>query len=119
MNSRSRAVRALLLTCAVALAFLPWRPALADLGSKADRVSGSAITIGRTVPLTAIGDDPDPVPMGALASPDPGRPAVAPSRFADWSQRLAMVLSAITGVPPSTWTPLPSGDSSPRLRAQH
>lgn len=119
MNSRSRAVRALLLTCAVLLAFLPWSPALADLGSRADRVSSSAVTIGRTVPLTAIGDDPDPVPTSALASPDPGRPTVARSRFADWSRRLSMVLSVITGVPPSTWTPLPSGDASPRLRAQH
>jgi hypothetical protein len=118
MNSRSRAVRALLLTCAVALAFFPWHPVLADLGSKADMVS-SAVAVGRTVPLTAIGDDPDPVPMGALASRDPGPSALAPSRHVDWRLRLAMVLSAITGDPSWTWTPLPSGDASARLRAQH
>ena len=119
MNSHSRAVRALLLTCAVALAFFPWRPALADLGSKADQVASGAVTIGRTLPVTAIGDDPDPVPMGALASRDPGRPAVAPSRYADWGRNLSMVLSAITGVPSWTWTPLPSAGASPRPRAQH
>jgi hypothetical protein len=119
MNSRSRAVRALLLTCAVALAFLPWSPALADLGSRADRVTGSTITIGKTVPVTAIGDDPDPVPMGALASRNPGRPAVNPSRYADWLLRLSLAVSGTSGVPSWTWTSVPLAGASTCLRTEH
>jgi hypothetical protein len=117
MRSRDRAGRAILLTCVVALGFISWGPALADLGSAGDKTSD--VTPGRSIPLSAIHDDPDIIPTAAIVPAGSGRHTASLSRVADWRQRLSMVLSAITGAPPSTWTPLPGGDASPRLRAQH
>jgi hypothetical protein len=105
MNSRSRSIRALFLTGAVAFAFLPCGRALADLGSAADRVSNTVPSIGRSLPLTAIGDDPDVVPTIATAPVDSGGLALGASRWARWCFRVSMILSAVTGAPWPTWTP--------------
>jgi len=106
MRSRDRAVRALLLACVVALGVVPWGTARADLGSSADRSSDA--TPSRSVPLSAIHDDPDIIPTAALAPVDPARHAPRPSRHENWRLRLSMILSAITGAPWLALAPPPA-----------
>ncbi len=118
MNSRSRAVRALLLTCAVSLVLLPYGAARADLGSKADRVSGTAPSTGKSIPLTAIGDDPDPVPTATLYHAGHGGPARAGSPDGVWRYRLFVILSAITGLPPTVPAPQPEASTASPASAE-
>ncbi len=118
MSSRSRAVRALLLTCAVSLVLLPCGAARADLGSKADKVSGTAPSIGKSIPVTAIGDDPDPVPTAAISYAGHGGPARAGSPDEGWRYRLSLILSAITGFPPMAPAPRPEASTASPASAE-
>ncbi len=112
MNSRNRAVRALIMSFLVAFGVSPWSAALADLGSKGDRVAFAPPA--KFVPLTAIGDDPDVIPTIALATAEPGRLAPPPSRYAAWLQRASGILSVVTGLPSPVWaTPLAASTASP------